>query len=354
MKKRSHNPFIIIICLMYIHALINVALCQDTITYAKRLGWNANDRVVIFHVDDAGMSYESNRGTIQALEFGIATSCSIMMPCPWAADITKYACDHLHVDAGLHLTHTAEWSSYRWVPLSGYEGAPGLIDQEGAMWNNVPDVFRHATLNDLAHEIKAQLSRAKTLGLNPSHLDTHMGTLWASTDYVKLFQRVSLTYGIPILLPAGHGTLLRQQLASGPLAGLRKLDDNEDSTKAMQALTQLGEERWKNGLAVVDDLFIMSYDWQLPEQTQPTDDNLRKFKTEKYKQLLSKLTPGITVILVHCADATKDFNTISDSWITRRGDLLSMTDPELKAFIQQQNIQLTNWRELQHRRNKLK
>ena len=52
-------------------------------TYAEQLGWPADARVVIFHVDDAGMSHDSNVGTIDAIDNGVATSTSIMFPCPW-------------------------------------------------------------------------------------------------------------------------------------------------------------------------------------------------------------------------------------------------------------------------------
>src|SRR5690606_31490497 len=38
------------------------ASAQDTPTYAERLGWPADARVVIFHCDDAGMSHSSNLG----------------------------------------------------------------------------------------------------------------------------------------------------------------------------------------------------------------------------------------------------------------------------------------------------
>jgi chitin disaccharide deacetylase len=169
---------------------------------------------------------------------------------------------------------------------------------------------------------------------------------------VNLYMRMSIQEHIPILLPAGHGTLLLQQLEAGPLAGLRKLTMG-DNTKMLQSLRAMGETLWRKGLAVVDDLYILSYDWQLPHNISPTDENIRKFKTEKYKRLLNDIKPGITVILIHCTDANKTFNSISDSWITRRGDLLAMTDPALKDFINHQGIVLTTWRELQQRRENL-
>jgi hypothetical protein len=42
-------------------------------TYADRLGFPKGARVLILHVDDAGMSLESNEGAIAALTRGAAT-----------------------------------------------------------------------------------------------------------------------------------------------------------------------------------------------------------------------------------------------------------------------------------------
>ena len=51
-------------------------------TFAERLGWPAGSRVLILHSDDVGMSHASNVGTIEALEYGMVTSVSVMMPTP--------------------------------------------------------------------------------------------------------------------------------------------------------------------------------------------------------------------------------------------------------------------------------
>jgi chitin disaccharide deacetylase len=339
--------------MMYSTVVTNTVVGQDnSLSYAARLGWQKEERVVIFHIDDAGMSYESNVGTIQALQFGVATSCSVMMPCPWVPDIAEYLRQNPHVDAGIHLTHTSEWKKYRWASLSGTALCPGLADEAGFLWSSVADVLHQAKITELENEIKFQLSRARKSGFHPTHLDTHMGALWASPEYVNLYQRIGLEEHIPILLPAGHNTLLLQQLDGGPLAGLKKLAPDGDQIRMLQSLRSIGETLWNGGLAVVDDLYILSYDWQLPAGILPTDENIRKFKTERYKSLLRDLKPGITVILIHCADADESFSPISDSWITRRGDLLSMTDPDLKVFIGRQNIVLTTWRELQRRRER--
>jgi hypothetical protein len=42
-------------------------------TYAQRLGYPKDARILLIHVDDAGMSLESNEGAIAALTRGAAT-----------------------------------------------------------------------------------------------------------------------------------------------------------------------------------------------------------------------------------------------------------------------------------------
>src|SRR5260221_13520735 len=83
-------------------------------TYAEKLGYPKGAKVVILHVDDAGMSYDSNEGVFQALTKGVATSTSVMMPCPWVPGFVHYLKQHPKLDAGLHLTLTSEWADYRW------------------------------------------------------------------------------------------------------------------------------------------------------------------------------------------------------------------------------------------------
>src|SRR4051812_22776485 len=186
------------------------ALCQPE-TYAEKLGWKKGDRVVILHIDDAGMSFDSNQGVIQALEKGVANSVSVMMPCPWVPAIIRYLKQHPTVDAGLHLTLTSEWQDYRWGPLTGKSAVPGLVDSEGDLWADVADVVKHASAEEVYTEIKAQLDRAKTMGFVPTHLDSHMGTLFASPAFIQMYVKLGIENHIPVMMPAGHDVLIQQQ-----------------------------------------------------------------------------------------------------------------------------------------------
>ena len=60
------------------------------------------------------------------------------------------------------------------------------------------------------------------------------------------------------------------------------------------------------------------------------------------------------MIIMHCTQTSEIFQYISDSGPVRRGDLLAMTDPELKKYIKKEGIILTTWKEMKERRDKLK
>ena len=319
--------------------MLHTASAQSK-TYAEQLGYPAGKKVIIMHVDDAGMSYDSNEGALKAIRDGVATSVSVMMPCGWVPGFVHALKKYPDIDAGLHLTLTSEWKEYRWGPLAGKPTVKGLVDSEGAMWSNVADVVKHATADEVETEIRAQLERARTMGFEPTHLDSHMGTLFASPAFIERYMKVGMQEKIPVMFPGGHNTAIRV---------------DEAMSNDMFAMTQtIGKQLWQAGLPVLDDLHNVSYGWKLPEGTPATKENLQSFKTQKYIEGLHSLKPGLTMVIMHCTDPTEVFPIISGSTQTREGDLLAMIDPKLKAYIEKEGIILTTWREAMQRRGKVK
>ncbi|QHV95995.1 polysaccharide deacetylase family protein [Spirosoma endbachense] len=319
--------------------LITTGVAQaQTATYAEKLGFPKGKKVVIFHVDDAGMSYESNVGTINAIDKGIANSTSIMMPCGWVPQFFKYLKKNPNVDAGVHLTLTSEWDNYRWSPLVGRDKAPGLYDEQGAFWHSVAQVVEHASVEEVDAEIRAQLARYRSFGFQPTHMDSHMGTLF-QPKFVMSYAKLAMEEKIPILFPGGHASLIIK--ANNVPADLQKL------------IHQVGQQLWDAGLPVLDDLDGTSYGWTLPAGTPVTDENVQKYKTQKFIELLKSAQPGLTYIIMHCTAPTPTFDQISGSGQTRNGDMLAMMDPALKAFVEKEGIIVTTWRELLERRKKM-
>lgn len=318
---------------------VHFSTAQTNPTYAERLGYPKGAKVIIMHVDDMGMSYDSNLGGIEAMTKGIANSCSVMMPCPWVPGFVHEMKQHPRLDAGLHLTLTSEWKGYRWGPVSGKLRVPGLTDAEGAMWRNNESVVKYARADEVETEIRAQVERARTMGFEPTHLDSHMGTLFASPAFLERYIKIGIEYQIPLMFPGGHNTLIAAEL--------------KNTSADMQMARTIGKKLWESGLPVLDDLFNNSYDWKPSPEIYADDKKLQQYKTRKYIETLKSLKPGITMIIMHCTNTTEVFEHISDSGPTRRGDYLAMMDPKLKQFIEKEGIILTTWREMMERRKKL-
>ncbi|HTR31052.1 MAG TPA: polysaccharide deacetylase family protein [Puia sp.] len=314
-------------------------------TYADRLGYPKGARVLIIHVDDAGMSLESNEGAITALKKGAATSVSVMMPCPWVPGFVRWLKSNPDIDAGLHLTLTSEWSEYRWGPVAGHTVVPGLTDSTGNLWPSVPQVVVHATPKEVSAEISAQLERARAMGFEPTHLDTHMGTLYATPEFLRQYMSLGMTNHIPVMLPGGADKLIQQETGF-PNATITQMQ-------------VLGANLWKAGLPVLDDLHNFSYDWKVPDSlnvgipTPQSDMKLEKWRVAKYIDALHLLQPGVTMMIMHCSDAGAHFTRISDSGPLRRGDMLAMLDPAFKKALKDEGIILSTWRELMRRRQNM-
>src|SRR5262249_39809210 len=144
----------------------------------QRLGYAADQKLLIVHADDLGMAHSVNRASIKALETGLVSSASIMVPCPWLPEIAAYAKAHPQADLGLHLTLTSEWKQLRWGPVLGRERASSLVDSDGYFYSLESEAAAHMDVREAESEIRAQIERAKTLGIKPTHLDSHMGTLY--------------------------------------------------------------------------------------------------------------------------------------------------------------------------------
>lgn len=334
MQIKAFNLLIIIALISNTHIR-----AQDS-TYADRLGFPKGSRVLILHVDDAGMSFDSNEGAEMALTKGASTSVSVMMPCPWVPGFVQFLKTHPEIDAGLHLTLTSEWDYYKWSPVSGRKNTPGLVDTGGYFWSTVEAVVKHATADEIEMEMTAQLDKARSMGFEPTHLDTHMGTVYGSTEFLMRYIRLGMKNHIPVMLPGGADVLIQSQMML------------PDAT--IQSMRTLGRQLWVSGLPVLDDLHNVSYGWDIPADVASDDKKLDEYKTAKYIEALKTLKPGVTMMIMHCTETGDEFKYISNSGPTRKGDLLAMMNPAFKKALKDQGIILTTWRELKQRRDKVK
>lgn len=311
----------VLIAVVAIAVLCTAAQIALAETWAEKLGWKPGDRVLMIHADDVGMCRETVLGATDAYENGVVSSMSIMMPCSWVGLIADYLKEHPDTDAGLHLQMNSEWDHYRFGPVAGKSAVPSLVDEWGCLWDNVDQVRKNATTEDVETEIRAQIARARAFGIEPTHIDTHMGALFCRPDIAMAYIKVGIEEGLPVMA-----------------IDLSKERLEEEAPGMADAFKQLIRTVWDSGLPVIDSLVPAEYG-MAPEK-----------KKDDYIRLLRELPPGVNEMIVHCAKDSANFRAITDAaprWIA---DGEVMLDSDLKKVIEEEGIILTSWRELKARR----
>jgi chitin disaccharide deacetylase len=163
-------------------------------TLAERLGHPADAKLLIVTCDDLGLTHASNVAVYEALRNGVATSASLMVPCPWARDA---AGGYRGEDVGVHLTLNAELDTYRWGPITH---SPSLLDGDGGFPRTVADAWDHADLDEVRRECRAQIERAIVWGFDVSHIDSHLGALWPRAEFFDAYLELAVDFGLPLRL----------------------------------------------------------------------------------------------------------------------------------------------------------
>jgi predicted glycoside hydrolase/deacetylase ChbG (UPF0249 family) len=245
-----------------------------------RLGLDPSWRVAILHADDVGMCHGANAAFLDLFRKGAITCGSVMVPCPWFPEIARVAAEDKSLDLGVHLTLTSEWAGYRWAPLTRAGRASGLVDGEGYFPRAVAELAAHVNAEAAEAEMRAQVDRALAFGMEPTHIDTHMGGALCPA-LVEAYCRVGRDYRLPVLLPRRGDYYARVLKADAGASALWR-----------EAALRLDAE----GMPLVDD-FRMT-------PGVPTEES-----DAAYRALAEGLPDGITFLAVH-PNAPGDIETI--------------------------------------------
>lgn len=167
---------------------------HDRPSLAERLGHPPDARLLVVNCDDLGSSHAANVAIYDALRTGVATSATLMVPCPWAREA---AAEYRGEDVGVHLTLNSEWDLYRWGPITR---APSLLDGDGGFPRTVADLWDHADLDEVRKELRAQIERAIFWGFDLSHLDSHMGSVQLRPEFFDIYLELAVDFRLPMRL----------------------------------------------------------------------------------------------------------------------------------------------------------
>jgi chitin disaccharide deacetylase len=314
MKKRQ---ILLLVTFSLLLGIGKEALAQST---AQKLGYDAKEKLLILHADDVGLAHSVNVATIEAMQKGMVNSASIMVPCPWFPEIAAHVRQHPNLDFGLHLTLTSEWQFLRWRSIASIDSVKGLLDKDGFMWRSVLETVTHATPAEVETELRAQIERALAFGIKPTHLDTHMGTLYARKDYFEVYAKLGKEYGIPIM-------------AIRPTPELMEVNQQTPVTPAMMNKLET------DGFVLLDYLVTNVPGKEYAERKKSWHDCLRNLK------------PGVTEIIIHLSgnddEAKATMGETADyGSLWRNADFRTFTDEETRALMKQLGIKLITWRDL--------
>ncbi|WP_374655585.1 polysaccharide deacetylase family protein [Dongia sp.] len=226
---------------------------------------------IVVHEDDLGMCHGANTAFLDLSQRGVCTSGSVMVPCPWFLEIAALQAAHPALDIGVHLTLNAEKSFYRWRPLTRPSPAAGLADGDGYAWRTVGELRRHAVPDAVEAELRAQIDAALAVGIDVTHVDSHMGALLCP-EFVETYVRVALDYALPVLLTRAYTDY-------DPRHNLGDLTNTAPLEKA-------AERAAAAGIALADR--VLETPWVRQESTKAA-----------YADLMARLEPGLNFPALH-------------------------------------------------------
>ena len=267
------------------------------------LGYGPDARVLIVNCDDFGMHDAINAAVVESIENGIASSCSLIVPCPAAASAMRLLRERPHIPFGIHLALIRDVPTYRWGPTADKTDVASLLDPEtNELYVDTPAqraaLLAEAKLSEVERELRAQINVVVEAGLAPTHLDWHCLADGGRADIRDLAMALAKEYGLALRI---------------------WLDDGRQKAR-------------EQGKPVIDNPFVDSYSITL-------DD-----KAATFEQMLRDLPPGLNEWAVHPGYGTPPWQTIEPTaWRVRETDHAFLTSPQARKIIDHADITVIDY-----------
>jgi chitin disaccharide deacetylase len=282
--------------------LVASTLSAQQRNVAQKLGHPANAKLLILHADDLGVAHSVNAASLEALDKGAISSASFMIPTPWISEVAEYARAHPDADLGIHLTVTSEWDTYRWGSVLSKDRVPSLLDSSGTLSRDGSNIAKSPKPAEIEMELRAQLDRARALGIRTTHADSHMGILFTTPELFAIYMKVARDNRIPFMAQRSDPRLSAADAAIDTL---------------IQAFPDITPEKWK----------------------------------QFYLDAIRDLKPGVSEIIVHLGHDDAELKAVMvnhDPWgaAWRQRDYDVVMSPEFKKALKDNNIILVKWKDL--------
>ncbi|MDR2988232.1 MAG: polysaccharide deacetylase family protein [Nocardiopsaceae bacterium] len=278
---------------------------REAVSSNALLGFAPEARVLIVNADDFGMYGAVNAAVVESIDHGIASSCSLMVPCPGAKRAIQLLKLRPDISFGIHLTLICDTVRDRWGPMAPKSRVPSLLNEAGELFPpaEVGRLLAQARLDEVEVEFRAQIDAVVGLGLRATHLDWHCMADGGRGDIFDLTVALAKEYGLAVrawLEPGGRK--------------LRQL-----------------------GLPVVDNPFLDSFSLEADG------------KAARYAELVRDLPAGLTEWAVHPGLGDRVAQGIEpDGWQNRRSDYEFLTSSVARELVEQEGIDVIDYSAIQH------
>jgi predicted glycoside hydrolase/deacetylase ChbG (UPF0249 family) len=285
-------------------------------TLAQQLGFAADDRVAVVHTDDVGMCHAANVGSFRALREGVASCGSIMVPCPWFAEAALWAREEPELDLGVHLTLNSEWETYRWAPVAGRDSVPSLCAPDGRLLRASLETLKSAKPDEVETELRAQIETALEAGIDVTHIDSHMGTVFLP-PFMDVYAKLAREFQLPAFLTRPKTSQVEGEMAEG-----------------LKRIFELCDEMQAEGFGVMDAFDADSLSFA------PGEGEAHNRKR------LAGLDTGVTYLICHPAAAGEELSAIAPEAHCRDFEANFYGGPDGAAALEAENIRTVGMRPL--------
>lgn len=250
-------------------------------TLAEKLGFAADERIAVVHADDIGMCHAANVGAFRALREGVISCGSIMVPCPWFPEAAAWAREDPELDLGVHLTLNSEWEHYRWAPIAGRDAVPTLCAPDGRLLRASLETLQSAKPGEVEAELRAQIETALEAGIDVTHIDSHMGTVFLP-PFLDIYAKLAREFELPAFMTRPKASQVEGEMADG-----------------LKRIFSLCDEMEAAGFGVMDAFDADSLSFAPGEGES---HNLKR---------LAALDTGVTYLICHPAQAGEELSAIA-------------------------------------------
>ncbi len=288
-------------------------------------------KYLILNADDYGLCHSANQAVQELFLNGRLKSATVMMPCNGAKEAVQFSIDNPQYAIGVHLTLTNEWAHYHWKPLTD---GKSLVSDKGWMWETSKEVEQNAKYSEIEAEIRAQIDYAHSLGMKPSHIDNHMGSLYGHYtgrfSLLKLSLRVCGDYGYSYRM---YSKADRRVLPTGfPYF-------------AFAASTLISSHWAKKYNVIIPDYLLF------PEWNSKMRESYEVYRNTILK-IWTNIPDGVTETFVHPSIESDEIKGITARWKDRVWEYKLLNDPETHKYLKDHGIEMISYRELISMRSK--